>query len=99
MSQTAALSSQLRNGPGLAYTESYLFYVLRPTGQCVPCCGEETDAETHVSTEANTAQAGAWIPEANVQPRRARGDQTPSRPRTATIDSCLNDSAEPCLPA
>ena len=76
---------------GLAYTVPYLSCILRPTGSCVPRCGEGFDAETHIPTEANSAQAGAWIPEANVEPRRPRRDQAAPRPRPAAIDGRLSD--------
>ncbi len=59
------------------------------------------DAETHVPTKENTAQAGAWVPQANGQPWRAGGAEAPPSSRTATIDGRLNVGRtvlSPCSP-
>ncbi len=59
------------------------------------------DAETHLPTKENTAQAGAWVPQANGQPWRAGGAEAPPSSRTATIDGRLNVGRtvlSPCSP-
>src|SRR5579884_3939277 len=40
--------------------------------------GELSRAEAHVSTEAHSAQARAWLPEAHGYPRRAIGPEAPA---------------------